>query len=236
VVALDAPNYGILPGSGSAGLVWEPAAAELEQAAVLPLPDEPSVAAIASALERRVRELPEPRVLVGSSLGALVALELARIVPVDALVLISSGFGIKVSRAVLDRIAADRPGLLDEMAQGVVADRNDRAVIALIAEDFAARGQAVMLHHMQVLASHRPEPLPTPPPTLVLAGMRDPGVPLADHAELALRCRGLLVPIAGSGHLPYLERRGDTVRWIRNAIRIAAVLHGSPRSDPAPIY
>jgi pimeloyl-ACP methyl ester carboxylesterase len=181
---------------------------------------------MARALECEVSRLVAPRVLVGSSLGALVALELARTVRVDALVLIAAGFGIKVDPAVLEVIAADSPGLSERMARGVVADRSDRARIALIARDFAARGQAVMLHHMQVLAAHRPEPLAAPPATLVLAGTRDPGVPLADQAELAIRCGGLLVPIADAGHLPYLERTEETVSWIRRAAGFAELRAG----------
>ena len=152
--------------------------------------------------------------VVGSSLGALVALELARSVPVDALVLIAAGFGIDVHPSVLARIAANPPDLLADMARGVVAAPGNEQVMDLIARDFEDRGAAVLLSHMQVLSEHRPEPLVDPPPTLVLWGTEDPGTPLSAHVELALRCHGLLVPIAGAGHLPYLERPEETVRWI----------------------
>jgi len=212
-----AATYAVLPGSGSAGLVWERAAAELSGATVLPLPDAPDVPAMALALDRCVHSLPRPRVLVGSSLGALVALELARGVEVDALVLIAAGFGIDVHASVLARIAANPPGLLQAMARGVLADPSNEPLTELIARDFEARGQAVLLGHMTVLARHRAEPLPDPPPTLVLWGTKDPGVPLAAHVELALRCNGALVPIADAGHLPYLEQPEETVRWIRLA-------------------
>jgi pimeloyl-ACP methyl ester carboxylesterase len=217
-----AAAYGVLPGSGSAGLVWEHAAAELENATVLPLPDEPDVAAMAAALQPRIESLPRPRLLVGSSLGALVALELARRVSVDGLVLIAAGFGIKVHPSVLARIAGDPPGLLHEMARGVVADAHNVPAVELITRDYEARGQAVLLNHMTVLAGHRPEALAAPPPTVVVWGAEDPGVPLAAHVELTLRCRGLLVPIANAGHLPYLEQREETVRWIRWAGQLAA--------------
>ena len=100
--------YAVLPGAGSAGLVWQRAAARLGRATVLPLPDEPDVPAMAAALEDRVRRLSAGPVLVGSSLGALVAIELARRVRAAALVLIAAGFGIKVSRRVL----ADRKSVV----------------------------------------------------------------------------------------------------------------------------
>ena len=100
MAASPAPvSYAVLPGAGSAGLVWDRVAAELGGATVLPLPDQPDVPAMAAVLEGPVRRL---------------------------------------------------PGL---------------------------RGQPVLLRHMRVLAAHRPEPLPSPPPTLVLCGDRDPGVP-----------------------------------------------------------
>jgi pimeloyl-ACP methyl ester carboxylesterase len=214
---VGAVAHAVLPGAGSAGLVWERAVAELPDALVLPLPDEPSVPAIAAALRPRVQSLPRPRILVGSSLGALVALELARSVPVDALVLIAAGFGIDVHPSVLARIAANPPGLLTGMARGVLADSSREPLAEVVARDFEARGAEVLLRHMQVLSEHRPEPLADPPPTIVLWGTQDPGVPLSAHVELALRCHGLLVPIAGAGHLPYLERPGETVRWITAA-------------------
>jgi pimeloyl-ACP methyl ester carboxylesterase len=214
---VGAVAHAVLPGSGSAGLVWEPAAAKLPDALVLPLPDEPSVPAMAASLRPRVQSLPRPRILVGSSLGALVALELARSLPVDALVLVAAGFGIDVHPSVLARIAANPPGLLTDMARGVLAASARGPLAEVVARDFEARGAEVLLSHMQVLSEHRPEPLAGPPPTIVLWGTQDPGVPLSAHVELALRCHGLLVPIAGAGHLPYLERPEETVRWITAA-------------------
>lgn len=231
---MDAVAYVVLPGAGSAGLVWEAAAADLQNATVLPLPDEADVAAMADALEQRIESVPRPRVFVGSSLGALVALELARRVRADALVLIASGFGIKVHPAVLARVASDPPGLLRDMARGVVADPDNAALTELITRDYQARGQAVLLRHMTVLAAHRAEPLRDPPPTVVVWGAQDPGVPLAAHVELTLRCHGLLVPIADAGHLPYLEQRNETVRWIRWAgqrVACEAVLQFGPTRE-----
>jgi pimeloyl-ACP methyl ester carboxylesterase len=216
------PAYAMICGSGSAGHVWQPVAAELG-GIVLPVPDEPHVAAMATALRGEVERLPRPRVLIGSSLGALIALELARDVPVDALVLVAAGFGITISPTVLDAIAADAPGMLPRMAAGVVADRTDEALVRAVTRDFEARGAAVLLRHMQALARHRPAPLPELPPTFVLWGVHDPGVPLADHAELAVMCGAPLLPIAGAGHLPYFEQPQATLHWIRQAARWAGL-------------
>ena len=213
-------NYVVVPGAGSAGLVWEAAATALD-AVVLPLPDEPEVVAMAAALAPAVADVPRPRTLVGTSLGAMVALELARIVEVDGLALVAAGFGIAVGDSVLEWIAANPPDLLDKMASIGLADRDDAALVAARRADFAARGPAVLLRHLTALAAYRPS-VPDPPlPAVVVWGERDRSVPLADHARLALRLGGVLVPVAGAGHAPFLEQPEATVRAIRQLERLA---------------
>ena len=222
----DRVDYVVLPGAGSAGLVWAEAAGELG-AEVLPIPDEPDVAAMAAAVGAAIVALPRPRVVVGTSLGAMVALEVARRVEVDALALIAAGFGITVADSVLEWVASNPPDLMEKMARIGLADRGNRDLAAARLADFASRGQPILLNHLRALAAYRPEPLENPPPTVVLWGEHDHGVPLADHAELALRCHGLLVPIEGAGHAPFLERPAETVAWIR-ATAGRAALAGAP--------
>jgi pimeloyl-ACP methyl ester carboxylesterase len=220
-------HYLVLPGAGSAGLPWEAAAAQLD-ATVLPVPDEPDVAAMAAAVGPAVAGLPRPRVVIGTSLGAMVALEVARMIELDGLVLVAAGFGITVGESVLDWVASDPPDLLEKMATIGLADRSDRELAAIRLADFAARGQPVLLNHLRALAAYRPEPLEDPPPTVVIWGEHDRGVPLADHAELAVRCGGVLAPIAGAGHAPFLERPDETVRWIRAIAEPAAARSAAP--------
>jgi pimeloyl-ACP methyl ester carboxylesterase len=221
-------QYLVLPGAGSSGSVWEAAAAQLD-AIVLPVPDEPDVFAMAAAVGPAIADLPRPRVVIGTSLGAMVALEVARRIELDALVLVAAGFGITVGESVLDWVESDPPDLLEKMATIGLADRTDRELAAARLADFAARGQPVLLRHLRALAAYRPEPLADPPPTMVIWGEHDRGVPLADHAELAVRCDGVLVPIAGAGHAPFLERPDETVRWIRAiAGRAAAARAAAP--------
>jgi pimeloyl-ACP methyl ester carboxylesterase len=214
-------SYCVLPGAGSSGLAWAPTIERLG-GTLLPVPDEPSVPRMAAALRAQVRQLPGPLVLVGASLGAMVALELAREIQADALVLIAAGFGIAVSDAVLDRVAADPPDLFPGMARASIADRENQRQIEVITRDFASRGQPVLLRHLRALGAYQPRPLPAPPPTLVIWGTRDRSVPLADHAELALQCRGALVPLAGAAHKPFLEQPALTAHWIRQAARLPA--------------
>ena len=95
---------------------------------MLPVPDEPDVASMAAAVEPAVGALSRPRVVVGTSLGAMVALEVARRIDVDALVLIAAGFGISVADSVLDWVASNPPDLLEKMARiGLAGSRQPAA-------------------------------------------------------------------------------------------------------------
>jgi pimeloyl-ACP methyl ester carboxylesterase len=223
-------SCGVIPGAGSSGLVWREALAALD-ATLLPVPDEPDVPAMAAALRAEVERLGEPRVLVGASLGAMVALELARALDVQALVLIATGFGIEVSDALLHWVADAPPDLFPKMARASIADRDNAAMVEVVTRDFEARGPRVALRHLRALAAYSPEPLPTPPRTVVIWGERDHSVPLADHVELAIRCRGALVPIAGAGHMPFFERPSQTAHWIQTAARLAHEVEENPHGS-----
>ena len=212
---------GVIPGAGSAGLTWG-RAAEMLGARVLPVPDRPSVPEMAAVLAPEVAVLLEPRVLVGASLGAMVALEVARQVPVQALVLIANGYGVVVGDSLLEWVAANPPDLFPKMARASLADRDDQAAVAETVRDFEARGWQVVYGHLRALRAYRPEPLPDPPPTLVIWGEKDHSVPLADHAELAMRLNGVLAPVPGAGHKPFFEQPEVTASWIRWAARWAA--------------
>jgi len=213
------PSYCLIPGAGSAGLTWTDVRGRLN-ATVLPVPDEPDVRAMAAVLQPRVDELPRPRVLVGASLGAMVALELSRDVPVDALVLIAAGFGIEVGESVLGWVAAAPPDLLAKIAKLSLADRDDEEAIEVARNDLESRGHPVLLRHLRALADHQPEPVADPPPTLVIWGDRDRSVPLRDHVELAQGCGGVLVPVADAGHLPFFEQPEVVAGWIEIAARL----------------
>jgi pimeloyl-ACP methyl ester carboxylesterase len=215
-----APSYCLIPGAGSAGLTWASVRSELD-GVILPVPDQPTVYDMAADLESELRNVAEPRVVVAASLGAMVALELARRVKLSALVLIAAGFGITVSESLLEWIAANPPDLLSKMAKLSVEDGADEQLIELVHRDFAARGQPVLYRHLLALADYKPEPLSDPPPTVVIWGEFDKSVPLADHVELAMRCHGSVAPLRQAAHMPFAERPADTVRWIRAIARDA---------------
>jgi pimeloyl-ACP methyl ester carboxylesterase len=210
-------SYAMICGSGSSGHVWEPVAGALG-GRVLQAPDEADVPAMAVALHDDIERLTRPRVVIGASLGALIALELAHDTAIDALILVAAGFGIAITPTVLDTIAANRPGMLEQMARGVVADPHNDAIVEGVARDFEGGGPRLLLRHMQALSRHRPRRPSDLPPTFVLWGTCDPGVSLKDHAELAARCEAPLLPIADAGHVPYYEQPEATLRWIRAAV------------------
>jgi len=217
----DGASLLVIPGAGSAGLTWDRAATMLG-ARVLPAPDRPSVVEMAEAMLPEIEAAPEPRVLIGASLGAMVALEVARRMPLRGLVLIAAGFGIEVGETFLSWVASNPPDLFPKMARASLASREDAAAVAECVRDFEARGWGVVHSHLRALGAYRPEPMPNPPPTLVIWGEKDHSVTLADHVELALRLGGLLATVAGAGHKPFFERPEATVRWIRWAARWAA--------------
>ena len=213
-------SFAAIGGAGGAGGLWTDVAARLD-VLVIPLPDEPDVPAMARSVRDRIAALPQPRVLVGASAGAMVALEVAREVRVQALVLISAGWGIEVSESALNWVRENPPDLHRKLARICVADRENIKRLEVIEADYDACTQPVHLRHLEALSRHRPAPLPDPPPTLVLWGMADRAVPMEDHLQLALQCRGALVPIAEAAHVPYYEQPDIVVRWIRHAASLA---------------
>jgi pimeloyl-ACP methyl ester carboxylesterase len=227
-------SYAVIPAAGSAGLTWE-RVTELLACTRFEVPDRESVEEMASTLAEGVAALPRPRVLVGASLGAMVSLELTRLFPVDALVLIAAGFGMPVGESIMEWIAANPSDLLQTMAENTVADRQNHQVVETIVRDFEARGQPVLLRHLQALRSYHPLPLESPPPTVVIWGQSDGSVPLASHAELAIKCAGVLVPVPGAAHNPQCEQPEETAKWIRWAARWAEAAGRTrpPRGNPA---
>ncbi|MHB8335673.1 MAG: alpha/beta fold hydrolase [Acidimicrobiales bacterium] len=222
------PHFCLIPGAGSAGLTWSGVQRELPTV-LLPIPDRSSIAEMADSLEDQLQALKGPRVLVGASLGAMVALELAHRVPIDALVFLATGFGIEVSASLLDWVEMNPPDLFKKMARISVMSADDDPTIDLVVRDFELRGQPTVLHHLQALASYRPVPLDSPPPTFVIWGMKDQSVPLEAHVELAAKCRGAVVPMADAKHMPFLEQPVQTARWMTAAYELSRVADSTGR-------
>ena len=214
-------TWAVIPGGGSAGLTWAKVAGALD-AVVLRAPDEPDIPAMAAGLAGAVAALPRPRLLIGASMGAMVALEVARQVEVDALVLVSAGWGIEVSDRLIAWMEREPPGILEKFARICLADPGDQAKVQALVADYEAGGHARHIRQVKAMGAYQPEPLPDTPPTVVLWGVSDSAVPLEDHARLALNCGGVLVPIENAGHVPFFEQPTATLGWIRWAATLAA--------------
>lgn len=210
----QALRYLVLPSAGSAGLAWS-AAGELLGGTVHPLPDAASVAELAEAVGPLVAALPRPRVLVGSSLGGMVSLEVASRVDVDGLVIFAAGYGVEVADSTLDWVAANPPDLLPKMAKVGLSRGAAEELVRVRLDDFTACGSEVVLHHLTALRDYHPAQVTPKVPTIVVWGENDRSVPQAAHVELALRLGGVLVPLAGVGHSAFLEDPERSVAAIR---------------------
>jgi pimeloyl-ACP methyl ester carboxylesterase len=195
-----------------------------------PLPATPSLDAFADRLALLAeREALGPAIVVGHSLGGVVALCLARRRPeqVRALVLVSAA-GIwttgRRAKLVISIAVRVRPGALiapfrEWIARSpllraaafwpwAVSDPrclSQRAVLGLLAgparhTDVGSAAAALVAY------DPRPDLGAVRCPTLVLAGARDPQLPLADAHEYARRLGADLRVIADCGHLPIVER------------------------------
>jgi pimeloyl-ACP methyl ester carboxylesterase len=223
---VNGASFAVVPGGGSAGLTWTEVAGELG-ATVLRAPDEPDIPAMAAGLDAAVADLPRPRVLIGASMGAMVSLEIARNVEVDALVLVAAGFGIEVSDRLIEWMVRNAPGLVEKMAKICLADQGDKTKTEALVADYQAGGHERHIRQVRAMAAYKPEPLADPPPTLVLWGALDSAVPLRAHVELALRCGGVLIPIADAAHVPFFEQPRETLNWIRRAAVLAGLHAGA---------
>jgi pimeloyl-ACP methyl ester carboxylesterase len=211
-----APTYCLLPGAGSAGLTWS-GIEEKVNTLLLPIPDVSTVSEMANELLPIIHDVNGPVVLVGASLGAMVALEIAHRTNVGALLLLASGFGIEVSPRLLEWVSKNPPDLFLKMARISVMNGDDETAVELIIRDFESRGQPTVLNHLTALGNYHPVPLEDPPPTFVIWGMLDTSVPLEAHVELASRCAGALIPLAQAKHMPFFEQPEQTVRWMKVA-------------------
>lgn len=155
-----------------------------------------------------------PAVLVGHSMGAAIALELALQEPalVRALVLIGAGARLPVSPLILEGLQTS-PGELiprivgwaygrdfPEEGKKLARQRLEQVPPAVLYRDFLACSRF----------DRRAELKDIYPPALVLAGSEDRMVPLALSEEL---CSGLprarLVTFAGAGHMLTFERPAE---------------------------
>lgn len=196
----------VLPGAGSSGLTWQRVADRLP-IRILPLPDEPDVDSMALRLLEQEQDLRKlgPRILVGASLGGMVAAALAPRIPHDCLIVAAAGPGINVAPSLLDWLA-ETEDALPKVARMSLADPADEATLSIALEDLESRGRDLLHRHLTALSRYGFVPPPRAAATpRVLWGTADRSVPREDHVRLAEELGGIVIPLLGAGHLPFLE-------------------------------
>jgi pimeloyl-ACP methyl ester carboxylesterase len=210
-----AASWAFFPGAGGGSTLWQPVAKEFG-GTVTALPALDSVPAIADTLEASIRRMPAPRFLVGNSLGALVALELAQRVPVAGLMLVAAGWEFPVSSELIRRVDMRGRQAFAESARRCVRPGSPPERVASVVADFESREDGTMSRHLRAIRSHRPwiDPSVRQPATLVLRGGFDRSVSLDDHLELAERTGGALIPLGSAGHMPFVDHAEEVIRWL----------------------
>jgi pimeloyl-ACP methyl ester carboxylesterase len=211
-----------LPGAGGGASLWAPLATRFG-GRVVPLPRARSVATIADALSAEVVDAREPPLLVGNSLGALVAIELARRAPVAGLFLLAAGWEFPVADSVLAAAegATARARTYARIADRCLAPTADSDLLAAVAADFAGREPGTLADHLVAIRDHQqPDLGPQAPPTMLIAGGRDRSVTLRDQVELAGHLKAMFVQIPESAHMPFVDHREEVALWLERLLAI----------------
>jgi pimeloyl-ACP methyl ester carboxylesterase len=208
-------SWAFFPGAGGGSMLWQPVARRFG-GTVHALPDVDGVQAMADWLEASVRSMPGPRILVGNSLGALVALELAQRVPVAGLMLLAAGWRFPVSEELIRKVDTKGRTMFRETARRCVSPESSPEHVEAVVADFASREDGTMSRHLRAIRDHEPriERGVPQPVTLVLRGGLDRSVSLQDHVELTERTQGALVPLDSAAHMPFVDHPEEVTQWL----------------------
>ncbi|XVQ11048.1 alpha/beta fold hydrolase [Spirillospora sp. CA-255316] len=219
-----AASWVFFPGAGGGSTLWRPVANRFG-GTVMALPELESVSGMADALEASLLRMPAPRILVGNSLGALVALECAQRVPVAGLMLLAAGWEFPVSKELIHRVDSKGAAIFPEVARRCVGPDVRPEHLAAVVADFESRTAGTMARHLRAIRDHEPriDRAVPQPPTLVLGGGFDRSVSLRDHLELTERTGGAFVPVGTAAHMPFVDHVEEVVRWLE---RLHAVVMG----------
>jgi len=195
-------------------------------------------ATVAGMAARALAAAQGPLVPVGFSMGAIVALEMARQAPgrVAGAVLIGLNAGPDLpersarrpaQQAVVLRGGLERV-LVEELKPNYLAARNrgDRALLALLRDMGLALGADVFVQQSEALRT-RPDLVPAlaalDAPVALLCGAEDALCPPAWHRRwLALAPRATLTVVEGAGHMLPLEAPGAVAAEAARVLAAAA--------------
>ncbi len=190
-----------------------------------PAGDDCSISTHAADLRELLAQLDVERPIVcGVSIGALIAIQLAGLMPVRALMLCCSGIALRDRAFWDDRIASVRAGGLAAIADGVIP--------RWLSADFRRANPEIAAVMQQMLLATPPEGYiascrairdadiaeaahAVGVPALCIAGEADSVAPPAGMRELADAIRGSrYVELEGCAHLPHIEQHGEIVRML----------------------
>lgn len=210
----------LIPGLLCDGVVWEPLQQRLagRRNVVADLSTQQDLTVMA---EDVLAQNPGQLSVIGHSMGARVAMEIARLAPerVTRLVLMDTGIhplaeGELAKREKVIKLAHEQgmQALADVWLPGMVAEANRSNPLLMQALNAMVLAKNPDLHERQITALiNRPDAgayLPTLQcPTLLLVGRDDQWSPVAQHETMhALLPNSELVVIEGAGHFAPLEQ------------------------------
>lgn len=212
---MSAPRPILIHGSGGDHRIWAAQSAVLAGAVGIDLPGHPDgepltdLAALADRVARALAGVAGPRALVGHSLGAAVALAVARDHPglADGLVVFASAARLPVPDAVIHRARHDFAAEADRLMAGFFADPS--TTIAPIARAALEAGgpEALLADYAACRSVDLRGTLGTVRvPVLVVAGGDDPFTPVHHCEDLARELpMSRMVVIPGARHMPMAE-------------------------------
>lgn len=231
----------LVPGLMCDEAVWEPLYPHLPDGVACHVADHGDADSLTLMARRLLEQAPPTFALAGHSMGARVALEVARLAPhrVERLALLDSGYLPLAAGAAGDQEVVKRRALLAlARAQGVRAmatewvrgmvhpDRlADTPLIEAILQMFERKTAHVFAAQIEALIA-RPDATPVlqalAMPTLVACGRQDSWANTAQHEAMHQLARGsVLEIIEDAGHMAPMERPRETAavigRWLSQA-------------------
>jgi len=222
----------LIPGLLCDRFCWEPVLAQLPDAAVADLSTQDDLTWMARDLLARH---PGPLAVAGHSMGARVALEMARLAParITRLALLDTGIhplseGEREKRAEIVEFAhrSGMAALADRWLPPMVWEENQKDAALMAGLRAMVLRMTPDLHERQIRALvNRPDAAACLPgitcPVLLMVGRQDQWSPVAQHQDmLALLPGARLEIIEGAGHFAPVERPAEV------AARLVPFLEG----------
>lgn len=213
------PTVLLIPGLLCDETVWQPLIAALEGHAVVA--DLSTQDCLTTMAEDCLAQNSGQLLVVGHSMGARVAMEIARLAPerIEKLVLLDTGIhplaeGELLSRQQVMQLAHERgmTVLAEQWVPGMVSELNRQDEVLMVILKSMVIAKSVELHERQITALiNRPDATTYLAdircPTLVMVGRDDQWSPVSQHETMQrLLPDARLEIIEGAGHFAPLER------------------------------